>query len=155
MASSTAHPAPPGFVVEQVHPPQLLVLHSNSFVPAAWRGRLGGLIDFWWTWTFALADTARGAPACCGPWARTGPWWLSVAYLAALVRADDVPPGRRAGRRRPGRQQAGRRPPANRSPRRRRTTWPMVAASSPAAARPKGHRLDLLRRLLTTASWAG
>jgi hypothetical protein len=24
-----------------------------------------------------------------------------------------------------------------------------------ASARPKGHRLDLLRRLLTTASWAG
>jgi hypothetical protein len=90
MASSTAHPAPPGFVVEQVHPPQLLVLHSNSFVPAAWRARLGGLIDFSWTWTFALADTARAAPACCGSWARTGPWWLSVAYLAALVPADDV-----------------------------------------------------------------
>jgi hypothetical protein len=90
MASSTAHPAPPGFVVEQVHPPQLLVLHSNSFVPAAGRARLGGLIDFSWTWTFALADTARAAPACCGSWARTGPWWLSVAYLAALVRADDV-----------------------------------------------------------------
>src|SRR4029453_7995310 len=90
MASSTAHPAPPGFVVEQVHPPQLLVLHSNSFVPAAWRARLGGLIDFSWTWTFALADTARAAPACCGSWARTGPWWLSVASLAALVRADDV-----------------------------------------------------------------
>jgi hypothetical protein len=82
MASSTAHPAPPGFVVEQVHPPQLLVLHSNSFVPAAWRARLGGLIDFSWTWTFALADTARAAPACCGPWARTEPWWLSVAYLS-------------------------------------------------------------------------
>jgi hypothetical protein len=60
MASSTAHPAPPGFVVEQVHPPQLLVLHSNSFVPAAWRARLGGLIDFSWTWTFALADTGEG-----------------------------------------------------------------------------------------------
>jgi hypothetical protein len=60
MASSTAHPAPPGFVVEQVHPPQLLVLHSNSLVPAAWRARLGGLIDFSWTWTFALADTGEG-----------------------------------------------------------------------------------------------
>jgi hypothetical protein len=37
-----------------------------------------------------VADTARAAPACCGSWARTGPWWLSVAYLAALVPADDV-----------------------------------------------------------------
>ena len=59
-ASSTAHPAPPGFVVEQVHPPQLLVLHSNSFVPDAWRARLGGLVDFSWTWRFALADTGEG-----------------------------------------------------------------------------------------------
>jgi hypothetical protein len=90
MASSTAHPAPPGFVVEQVHPPQLLVLHSNSFVPAAWRARLGGLIDFSWTSSSRWPTPARAAPACCGPWARTGPWWLSVAYLAALVPADDV-----------------------------------------------------------------
>jgi hypothetical protein len=35
-------------------------LHSNSLVPAAWRARLGGLIDFSWTWTFALADTGEG-----------------------------------------------------------------------------------------------
>ena len=90
MASSTAHPAPPGFVVEQVHPPQLLVLHSNSFVPAAWRARLGGLIDFSWTWTFALADTGEGGTRLLRTLGTTGPWWLSVAYLAALVPADDA-----------------------------------------------------------------
>ena len=73
----------------------------------------------------------------------------------AVVAERRLPRRARPGRRRPGRQHVGRRPPPSRSPRRRRTTRPMVAASSPAAARPKGHRLDLLRRLLTTASWAG
>ena len=111
MASSTAHPAPPGFVVEQVHPPQLMVLHSNSLVAAA--------CSRWPT-------PARAAPACCGSWARTGPWWLSVAYLAALVPADDV-----------------------------LADIMLAGVTAPAAARPKGHCLDLLRRLLTTASWAG
>ena len=91
MASSTAHPAPPGFVVEQVHPPQLLVLHSNSFVPAAWRARLGGLIDFSWTWTFALADTGEGGTRLLRI---LGTDRAVVAErrlpLAALVLADDV-----------------------------------------------------------------
>src|SRR4029450_10171836 len=67
MASSTAHPATPGFVVEQVHPPQLLVLHSNSLVPAAWRARLGGLIDFSWTWTFAWPTLRGGHPPAADP----------------------------------------------------------------------------------------
>jgi hypothetical protein len=110
MASSTAHPAPPGFVVEQVHPPQLLVLHSNSFVPAAWRARLGGLIDFSWTWTFALADTGEG-----------GTRLLRILGTDRAVVAERRLPRRaRPGRRRPGRQHAGRRPPPSRSPRRRR-----------------------------------
>jgi hypothetical protein len=39
---------PPGtawFVVEHVDPPHLLVLHSTTHVPAAWRARLGASID--------------------------------------------------------------------------------------------------------------
>jgi hypothetical protein len=87
---------PPGtawFDVEQVDPPHLLVLHSTTHVPAAWRARLGAAID--WTWTFTLADTSGdgGTRLLLRVRAETRPWWLTAAYLTALVPADAVMAG--------------------------------------------------------------
>lgn len=78
---------PPGtawFVVQHVEPPQLLVLHSTTHVPAAWRERLGASID--WVWTFALEDSGDGSTRLLvRTRARTTPWWLAATYVAALV----------------------------------------------------------------------
>ena len=83
---------PPGtawFAVERVDPPKLLVLHSTTHLPAAWRARLGAAID--WSWTFTLADTAGGGTRLLlRVRARTRPWWLTATYVAALVPADFV-----------------------------------------------------------------
>jgi hypothetical protein len=66
--ATTSPDGPPGtawFVVERVDPPRLLVLHSTTHLPHAWRERLGAAID--WTWTFTLAGTGDGGRACsCG-----------------------------------------------------------------------------------------
>jgi hypothetical protein len=37
---------------------RLLVLHSTTHLPAAWRARLGASID--WTWTLTLTGTGDG-----------------------------------------------------------------------------------------------
>ncbi|HYY80942.1 MAG TPA: hypothetical protein VFD04_17440 [Actinomycetes bacterium] len=83
---------PPGtawFVVEQADPPKLLVLHSTTHVPTSWRLRLGASID--WAWTFLLADTADGGTRLLlRVRGRTRPWWLTAAYVTALVPADYV-----------------------------------------------------------------
>jgi len=83
---------PPGtawYVVEQVDPPHLLVLHSTTHLPAAWRARLGASID--WTWTFTLAGTGDGGSRLLlRVRGRTRPWWLTATYVAALVPADYV-----------------------------------------------------------------
>jgi hypothetical protein len=81
---------PPGtawFVVEQVEPGHLLVLHSTTHVPASWRARLGAAID--WTWTFALdnSDDER-TRLLVRTRARTTPWWLAGIYVAAIVPVD-------------------------------------------------------------------
>jgi hypothetical protein len=77
------------FVVEQVEQPHLLVLHSTTHLPLAWRERLGASID--WTWTFTLAGTGDGGTRLLlRVRGRTRPWWLTAAYVAALVPADYV-----------------------------------------------------------------
>ena len=81
---------PPGtawFVVEQVEPGHLLVLHSTTHVPASWRARLGAAID--WTWTFALENSGdERTRLLVRTRARTTPWWLAGMYVAAIVPAD-------------------------------------------------------------------
>jgi hypothetical protein len=83
---------PPGtawFVVEHVDPPHLLVLHSTTHLPASWRARLGASID--WTWTFTLTPTREGGTRLLlRVRGQTRPWWLTAAYVAALVPADLV-----------------------------------------------------------------
>jgi hypothetical protein len=83
---------PPGsayFVVTHAVSPTVLVLHSTTHVPRAWRSLPGTAND--WVWTFTLTE--------CGPdrtrlhvrtRARTSPWWLRAMYVAALVPADAV-----------------------------------------------------------------
>jgi hypothetical protein len=106
---------PPGtawYVVEQVDPPHLLVLHSTTHLPAAWRDRLGASID--WTWTFVLDDDGDGGTRLqlrVRAWTR--PWWLTAAYLATLVPADYIMAGSMlAGIRRRVQQTGGGSPPA-------------------------------------------
>jgi hypothetical protein len=86
---------PPGtawFVVERVDPPRLLVLHSTTHLPHAWRERLGAAID--WTWTFTLAGAGDGGTRLqLRVRGRTRPWWLTTAYVAALVPADHLMAG--------------------------------------------------------------
>jgi hypothetical protein len=86
---------PPGtawFVAERVDPPYLLVLHSTTHLPRAWRARLGAAID--WTWTFALAGTGDGGTRLqLRVRGRTRPWWLTAAYVAAVVPADHLMAG--------------------------------------------------------------
>ena len=83
---------PPGtawFVVEHVDPPHVLVLHSTTHLPASWRARLGASID--WSWTFSLTPTREGGTRLLlRVRGRPRPWWLTAAYVAALVPADFV-----------------------------------------------------------------
>ena len=88
----TVPDGPPGtaeFVVERADAPRVLVLHSTTHVPASWRERLGARID--WTWTFVLTDLPGGRTRVhLRVRGRTAPWWLTAAYLVALVPADHV-----------------------------------------------------------------
>jgi hypothetical protein len=106
---------PPGtawYVVEQVDPPHLLVLHSTTHLPATWRDRLGVSID--WTWTFVLDDDGDGGTRLqlrVRAWTR--PWWLTAAYVATLVPADAIMAGSMlAGIRRRAQRADGGSPPA-------------------------------------------
>lgn len=77
------------FVVEHVEVPHLLVLHSTTHVPVAWRERTGARID--WVWSFVLDPVAGGGSRMLiRTRAATWPWWLTAAYIAALVPADHV-----------------------------------------------------------------
>jgi hypothetical protein len=79
-------------VAERVDPPYLLVLHSTTHLPQAWRARLGAASD--WTWTFALAGTGDGGTRLqLRVRGRTRPWWLTAAYVAAVVPADHLMAG--------------------------------------------------------------
>jgi hypothetical protein len=83
---------PPGtawFVVEHVDQPHLLVLHSTTHLPASWQARLDAAID--WTWTFTLTGTDEGGTRLLlRVRGRPRPWWLTAAYVAALVPADYI-----------------------------------------------------------------
>jgi hypothetical protein len=83
------------FVVAVAQPPHRLVLHSTSHVPARWRERYGVWID--WVWIFELRRLPEQDPPTSASAstrlllrtrARTGPWWFSAGYVAALVPAD-------------------------------------------------------------------
>lgn len=76
-------------LVEQAEPPHVLVLHSTTHVPVQWRQRWGAAID--WVWTFALDERPGGRTRLqLRTQGRTRPWWLTAAYVGALVPADHV-----------------------------------------------------------------
>jgi hypothetical protein len=83
---------PPGtawFAVAHVDAPHLLVLRSTTHLPPAWRARLGASID--WTWTFTLTGSGDGGTRLLlRVRGRTGPWWLTAAYVGAVVPADSI-----------------------------------------------------------------
>lgn len=77
------------YVVHEVDAPHTMVLHSTSHVPPSWRRRLGAAID--WTWAFVLRPTVDGGTRPhLRVRGRTSPWWLTLAYHAAIVPADYV-----------------------------------------------------------------
>jgi len=77
-----------GFTVVQLEPARVLVLRSNSHLPASWRGR--ARLD--WTWTFVLrplGDGGRTRFHLRSRWA-SSPWWLTAVSRVAVVPADFV-----------------------------------------------------------------
>jgi hypothetical protein len=76
------------YLVHEVEAPRTLVLHSTSHLPP-WGRRLGATID--WTWAFVMRPAADGGTRLqLRVRGRTSPWWLTLAYHAALVPADYV-----------------------------------------------------------------
>jgi hypothetical protein len=85
----TVPDGPPGtawYVVDTVHAPDVLVLHSTTHVPQRWRG-LGASVD--WTWTFRLTGLPSGATRLhLRVRGRAAPFWLAAAYVALIIPAD-------------------------------------------------------------------
>jgi hypothetical protein len=79
-----------GFIVEQLVPEQVLVLHSTSHLPASWRRR--GVAELDWSWSFHLRptdDATRTRYLFRSRWT-TGPWWLTAGGWLGIVPADFV-----------------------------------------------------------------
>jgi hypothetical protein len=77
------------FVVRDLEPSKHLVLHSRSHLPPDFRDRFRASID--WTWSFSLDDLGDGRTRFhFRSRARLAPWWLSTAYLLAIVPADHI-----------------------------------------------------------------
>jgi hypothetical protein len=85
----TVPDGPPGtawYVVDKVHAPDVLVLHSTTHVPERWR-RLGANVD--WTWTFRLTRLPSGATRMhLRVRGRAAPFWLAAVYVALIIPAD-------------------------------------------------------------------
>ena len=77
-----------GFDVEQLEPSRLLVLHSTSHLPLAWRREGRASVD--WTWVFSVVPLGSGGRArLIFRWrAATKPWWLTLSTWAVIVPAD-------------------------------------------------------------------
>jgi hypothetical protein len=77
-----------GFVVEQLEPPQLLVLHSTTQLPLQWRRKGTASVD--WTWVFNVMPLDSGGRArLIFRWrATTKPWWLTLGAWAVILPAD-------------------------------------------------------------------
>jgi hypothetical protein len=78
-----------GFVVEQLEPPRLLVLHSTSHLPLEWRRDGRAAVD--WTWVFTVVPTDSEHVRLIFRWrAATRPWWLTLSAWAVIVPADFI-----------------------------------------------------------------
>jgi hypothetical protein len=79
-----------GFIVEQLEADRVLVLHSTSHLPAAWRARHLASLD--WSWAFLLSpvdDGRRTRIIFRSRW-HTTPWWLTAAGRFGIVPADFI-----------------------------------------------------------------
>ena len=77
------------FRVEEVAAPHRLVLHSTTHLPVSWAERFGAGID--WTWAFVLHERPEGGTRMhLRVRGATRPWWLTAAYVFALVPADGL-----------------------------------------------------------------
>ncbi len=87
----TVPDGPPGtaeYVVTRVEPPHLLLLRSTTHLPPGWAARGA---RFTWTWCFRLTELGDGRTRLhLRVRGRTSPWWLTAAYVGALVPADLV-----------------------------------------------------------------
>jgi hypothetical protein len=78
-----------GFVIEQLEPRRLLVLHSTTHLPLTWRERLGARID--WVWSFVLDDLGDGDTRFLfRSTSALAPWWIEAAYQLVIVPADFI-----------------------------------------------------------------
>jgi hypothetical protein len=77
-----------GFVVEQLEPPRLLVLHSTTHLPLEWRREGRASVD--WTWVFNVVPLESGGRArLIFRWrAATRPWWLTLGTWSVILPAD-------------------------------------------------------------------
>jgi hypothetical protein len=77
-----------GFIVEELEPLRLLVLHSRSHLPLEWRRSGRASVD--WTWVFNVVPLDSGGRArLIFRWrAATRPWWLTLSIWAVIVPAD-------------------------------------------------------------------
>ncbi len=77
------------FTIDRCEPGRVLVLHSTTHLPLAWRQRWGARLD--WTWAFILEDLgddrSRFVFRVRG---RAAPWWVTAAYQLVIVPADLV-----------------------------------------------------------------
>jgi hypothetical protein len=77
-----------GFVVEELEPRRLLILHSTSHLPLEWRRKGTASVD--WTWVFTIAPLDSGSRArLTFRWrAATKPWWLTLSAWVMIIPAD-------------------------------------------------------------------
>lgn len=82
---------PPGtaeYVVQEVHPPWLLVLRSTTHVPPGWDEKYDTRIV--WTWCFILTPEATGTRVHLRVRGRMSPRWFAALYVATIIPADFV-----------------------------------------------------------------
>ena len=83
---------PPGtaeHVVAIVDAPHCLVLQSTTHLPPGWAERHGA--RFRWTWCLSLSELPDGRTRLhLRVRGRGAPWWVTAAYVGALVPADLV-----------------------------------------------------------------
>jgi len=77
-----------GFVIEQLEPSRLLVLHSTTHLRLQWRRKGTASVD--WTWAFNVMplDSGGGARLIFRWRATTKPWWLTLGTSALILPAD-------------------------------------------------------------------
>lgn len=77
-----------GFVVEELQPSRLLILHSTSHLPLQWRRRGTASVDWTWAFTITPLDSGRRSRLIFRWRAATKPWWLTLGAWVVIIPAD-------------------------------------------------------------------